>query len=355
MTLPLDRFECAEQVGGIMTAVLDNGPARGSRVAFVNTGGGLRYTVALDRGADLVHAACNEHSLCYLSPNGLKPPSHAYHAGDDWLDGWPGGLLTTCGPVYFGHPRQEDGVKTNLHGHFSNSPAEVRSIVNPRPHAGEEELAIEAIIRDARVYGPNVETCRTIRSALGQNTIALSDMTVNRNNAVCPFGIMYHVNFGWPLLDRGARAVLSGDVQLWPDEMQTAPVPSDVNELKNVPAPSSRFRGVASRGCVVTPRADRDGLAHVGMINDKLGIAVELAYPVKQLPRITVWQHYAPGMYVTGIEPMVGTPFGRDAEPEHHQTLEPGELRETGLTIRVHATRKAIAAFAKHDGPLTRA
>ena len=39
------------QLGGIETAVLDNGAGRGVRVAWVNTGSPLRFKVVLDRAA----------------------------------------------------------------------------------------------------------------------------------------------------------------------------------------------------------------------------------------------------------------------------------------------------------------
>jgi hypothetical protein len=57
-------------------------------------------------------------------------------------------------------------------------------------------------------------------------------------------------------------------------------------------------------------------------------------------------------MYVCGIEPMVGTPFGRQAEPDHAMTLRPGQSRRTELTLRVHSDARAIARFAKADRSL---
>lgn len=54
-----DKFELIHQVGGIRTATFDwpdAGGAPGCRVALVDTGSGLRFTVALDRGGDIVEA-----------------------------------------------------------------------------------------------------------------------------------------------------------------------------------------------------------------------------------------------------------------------------------------------------------
>ena len=47
------------QIGGIETSVLDNGPGKGTRIAWVNTGTGLRYKVVIDRGLDIVDAFYN--------------------------------------------------------------------------------------------------------------------------------------------------------------------------------------------------------------------------------------------------------------------------------------------------------
>ena len=46
----------SQQLGGIETSVLDNGAGRGVRIAWINTGTGLRYKVVLDRGMDILDA-----------------------------------------------------------------------------------------------------------------------------------------------------------------------------------------------------------------------------------------------------------------------------------------------------------
>jgi len=350
MSFPIDRFECVEQVGGIQTAVLDNGPARGQRVALVQTGAGLRYTVALDRGADLVHAHHNEHSLAYLTQNRIKAPSHAHHTGQDWLYGWPGGMVTTCGPRQFGDDRVEEGRPTNLHGHYSNQPAEITELVNPDPHLGQTAMRIGAIVRDTRGYGPNLQTHRQITSTLGENHVTLIDHTLNRDPYRNLFGLLYHINLGWPLLDDGARLILRGAIKPWPDEAQLAVLPDEPNGYKRIIAPHDSFIGERSRGFICTPRTDGDGLAHIGIANPRIGLALEITFEVDQLPRVMVWQHLGPGMYVCGLEPMVGTPHGSDREPDHVEHIEPGQTRTTGLVLRVHTDANALDAY---DGDLT--
>lgn len=351
MNLPTDRFENVHQVGGITSATLNNGPGRGSRIAQVNTGAGLRYTVALDRGADLVEAHHNQHALAYLTQNRTKPPSHAVHRDAEWLVNWPGGLLTTCGPEHFGHPREEATGPSPLHGRYSNQPAEVEMLVNPDPHQNKHEMLISAITRDTRGYGPNLEVRRMIQSVLGENRIRLFDQTTNRDPVPNAFGLLYHMNFGWPLLDEGSRLILSGRIDPWPDAMQEAPLPDDVDGYKHVLGPQADWAD-KSRGCIITPEADDQGNAHVGVMNESLQLAVEIAFPVRHVPRVMVWQHYAPGMYVCGMEPMVGTPFGAATEPEHALTLEPGETRPTEVLITVHSDPESLRLFAGYDQPL---
>jgi len=122
---PARLYDNVHQLGGIITGTFDTpaysqgmgSSALPTRVAMFNTGSGLRFTVALDRGGDIVDAFYNQHSLTYLSPVGLRPPMPAAHvAPTAWLNNFAVGLLTTCGPRYIGGPREEDGIQTTQHG-----------------------------------------------------------------------------------------------------------------------------------------------------------------------------------------------------------------------------------------------
>ena len=64
------KFINSSQIGGIDSYIIDAGSARGVRALCVNTGGGLRYRVLLDRGADIDQAFFNQHSLTFLSHKG---------------------------------------------------------------------------------------------------------------------------------------------------------------------------------------------------------------------------------------------------------------------------------------------
>jgi len=352
-----DKFENIHQLGGIRTGTLDSGG--GVRVALVDTGAGLRFTVALDRGGDIVDARYNQFALAYLTPNELLPPSHAYHTGIEWLHGWAGGLVTTCGPQYIGGPREEDGVKTSLHGRHSNQPAVVEQIINPDPQHGKLDMLIGMRVRDSRMFGPVIEVRRTIRCTLGEPEILIEDEVTNRGNTRTAHNWLYHCNLGYPLLDEGARFIYRGRAQYWvipPPPGQTLLQPLDaarMNRLKRVPGPLREHAGFGERGLIVEVSPDRKGICHVGLLNRRIGLGLELSYPAKALPRMANWQHFGPrGSYVTGLEPFCGSLLGKalDTHRAAEQHLEPGESRRYWLKIRVLATKQEQQNLASHDG-----
>ena len=105
----IDKFIHPAQIGSIEACTIDQGAARGGRTLLVNTGGGLRFRVLVDRGLDIDQAFFNQHSLTFLSHKGVTPPTRALDRGLDWLKGFPVGLLTSCGPFNTGSPCEDDG------------------------------------------------------------------------------------------------------------------------------------------------------------------------------------------------------------------------------------------------------
>ena len=97
-TFDTDKFIHPAQVGGIESYTIGDGPARGVRALCVNTGGGLRYRILVDRGLDIDQAFVHQHSLAFLTHKGVTQPTRGLDRGLDWLKSFPGGLLTSCGP-----------------------------------------------------------------------------------------------------------------------------------------------------------------------------------------------------------------------------------------------------------------
>lgn len=358
----LAKFENALQLGGIRTGTLDSPGAGGGnpvRVAFVDTGAGLRFTVALDRGGDIIDATYNQYPLAWLSPNGLLPPNPSYHSGIEWLRGWAGGLVTTCGPEYVGGPREENGSMTSLHGRYSSQAAQIEAIHNPDPHRNHHEMELSLLVHDSRFFGPAYEIRRKIRCTLGVSEILIEDTVTNRGNTRAPHHWLYHCNLGWPLLDEGARFVYRGKSEYWtvpppPGQDILQPLSEDgMNALKRVPAPLPEHEGAGERGLIVDTEPEADGWCRIGLINDAIKLGLEISYPSESLPRMANWQHYGPGgSYVSGLEPFSGSLLGkaRDKHKLAEQFLEPGETKSYQLRFRVLTDANTLADLAKCDG-----
>jgi galactose mutarotase-like enzyme len=342
----LDKVGAIQQIGGIETAVLDNGPARGSRIAWVNTGGGLRYKVAIDRGLDIADAFYNQHSLVWLSRGGLTGPRPDAHSGLEWLRTFAGGLMTTCGLTHIGGPESDENESRGLHGRFSNIPAAVESVLQPDPASGRMEMSMTALVRESKVFGPHLELRRTITSRLGEPAVTIHDEVINSGNEPCPHMLLYHCNFGWPLVDEGTEIVYKGACRSRGMDFDNELFCKGHNYKKCL-APLESHRGAGEACGFIDAVADADGFCHVGLVNHKLNLAVKMTYPRRSLPALTNWQHWGPGEYVCGLEPGTNPPIGQNCARRRGELilLEPGEKRSYELRIQVLVGSEPICKF----------
>ena len=346
-----DKVGNITQIGGIETSVLDNGLGRGPRIAWVNTGAGLRYKVVIDRGLDIVDAFYNESSLAWLSHAGVTAPRPDANRGLEWLYSFSGGLLTTCGLTHVGGPETDQFGERGLHGRISNIPAAVESIVQPDLRAGKLTMSITGVVKESRVFGPSLELRRTISSTLGEPTVRIRDVVTNVGNTPTPHMILYHCNYGWPLVDEGTEILCKGDWVSRGLEMDNAVFNDKRNYRKcSRPLPSHKAGG---EGCAfIDAAADRKGICTAGLHNRRLGLALVLKYSKKQLPWLSNWQHWGPGEYVTALEPGTNPPIGQ-AKARQQKTLihiAPGKSRTYDLEMSILTDKGQIAEFRKAAG-----
>lgn len=334
------------QLGGIETAVLDNGTGRGVRIAWINTGAGLRYKVILDRAMDIAQAFYQEHSLSWISQVGITPPAPFSDQGIDWLRTFTGGLLTTCGLSHVGGPEEDEHGKRGLHGRISNAPAEIVSIKQPDPLVGDMDMHISGIIRESNVFGPNLLLKRTISGTLGSPYLKIHDEVVNQSNTSVPHMLLYHINFGYPLIDEGSLIVWNGTWQARDGDPNNRIFNSD-NDFKSCPSPMEEHNGSGEDVAFIDPAADAEGACTAGIYNQNLGFAFKLEFLKKQLPWLINWQHWGENEYVTALEPGTHPPIGQAKAREEGSLimLEPGERRYYDLSFEVLNTDKEIKNF----------
>jgi hypothetical protein len=341
-----DKISNHAQLGGIETSVIDNGPGRGNRIAWINTGAGLRYKVIIDRAMDIGEAFYNQHSLAWLSHSGITTPERFSDKGIDWLRTFGGGLLTTCGLSHVGGPEIDAFGERGLHGQVSNMPAEIESIIQPAPHEGELGMSITGIIRESRIFGPSLELKRTISGTLGQAVIKIHDEIINRGNSPAPLMILYHCNFGWPLADEGAEIIWKGNWKSRFDEDKHT-IFRKGNNFHTCPAPLDEHSATGEEVAFIDIAADSSGNCTCGIHNPQLGIALALRFQKKQLPWLTNWQHWGKGEYVTGLEPGTNPPIGQAKAREQNELIHiaPGERRTYDLQVEVLYNKQDLDLF----------
>ena len=130
-----------------------------------------------------------------------------------------------------------------------------------------------------------------------------------------------------------------------------------IQRYKRVPGALGEHRGGGERCLLMQLKPDRHGISRAALVNPRLKLAVELAWPADCLPRFCNWQHFGPkGCYVTALEPYAGSLLGSATDPDQaaaKQQLKPGQTRRYQLTFTVHNNAAGLQKLMKHDGPVT--
>jgi hypothetical protein len=336
------------QAGGVREAVLQDGTARGVRVAQFETGSGLSFDVLLDRGMDIGAARYRGAALSWASATGPAHPAYAEREGLGWLRTFHGGLLAGCGLTTAGAPSVDEGQALGLHGRLNQIPAEGTWVDGVWRGEGDEasyEMWARGRMRQAVVFGENVTLTRRVSARLGESRITIRDVVVNEGYATVPHMLLYHCNFGFPLLDAGTELIAPSRTVTPRDAVAAAGI-DDYNTYEGPTA------GYAEQCYYHEMATDGDGYVTVCLANRGFdggaGLGAYLRYKQDTLPRFTQWKQVGQGDYVTGLEPANCLVEGRDKDRARGilQFLEPGETREYLLEIGVLDGAAEIDAMA---------
>jgi hypothetical protein len=333
------RIGRIEQIGGIRRLHWSEGKEAGTEAIQVRTGAGLTFYVHPSRGLDIGLAEFAGTPLSWQSPNGDVHPAYYEQAGTGWLRTAAGGLLMTCGLTQAGSPGIDNGEPLGLHGRIHHTPARQVSAAGCW-NDDEYEMNISGIVEEAAIFGHFLRLTRQIRARLGENRISITDTVENAGFAPAPHMMLYHWNFGFPLLDE--------KVQLHFPAARTQPrdegVPLDGYDRWAVPDPSAVERVYYHTAI----EADEAGRAHVRIrqplfpvAGGQIDVQVRLSWSTDTLPHWVQWRMPGAGTHVLGIEPANCFVEGRTAERARGTlvTLAPGEKRtyqlELDITTRI--------------------
>jgi hypothetical protein len=307
------------QLAGVTRYRLQDGLEKGVEILDVRTGSGFRFCVSPSRGMDITFAEHNGRPLCWNSSTGVVHPAFYEAQNLGWLRGFYGGLLTTCGLQSFGPDCEDEAEYYGLHDRASYLPAtHVRVFEN---WVGENyEIAVEGTMRQTRVFGPNLSLTRRISTTLGASTLRVTDRIVNDGFESSPLVILYHCNFGFPVVSQNS-IIRAPSFKCEPRD-ETAQAGTD-NWMK-LEAPQTGF---AEQVYFHDMTPDENGKVRAEIWNEKLQFGAFVEYSRAQLPHFTQWKMMGAGNYVNGLEPS-NAPLASRAQLRARNLLpiiEPGE------------------------------
>jgi hypothetical protein len=306
---------------------LTQGLGRGMRAVDVSTGAGLQYTVLPDRGMDISLTTFKGVNLVYLTPNTESAPAFYEPQGIGWLRTFNGGLLTTCGLTHLGLPTVDNGETLGLHGRYSTQPAKQFADISEL-NGSQPCYRLKGTVEEAMLLGDKLRLEREITSFQGENRILITDFITNFGFQKSPYTILYHFNFGYPLLSEHTLLEIDKCATQPRDKASEA----GIETCTQLHAPAESYQ---EQVFFHTLQADEQQFASVRLKNPELGIALTVRIHTPALPYLTQWKMLGYGDYVLGIEP--SNVFCQSREVLRKQDklpfLEPGEVTTNRIEL----------------------
>jgi len=333
-------FGSLQQVAGLKRFTYQEGKADGLEAVECRTGTGLRYHVLLSRGMDIGLCEYRGIPIHFRSAVGESSPKYFEATGDEWLRNFGGGLLVTCGLNYLGAPDTDQGESLGLHGRISNTPAEEVSL-DSIWNGDECTFLVKGKTREAKTLSSHLLISRKISSKLGENKIILQDTISNEGFHQSPLMLLYHINIGYPLLDKESR-LYAPSLQVIPRDKQAE---KGMDRYNYYSAPEINYPDTVFYHQLKT---DATGWSRAAFINSEKNLGIYIYYDSRYLPHFIQWKFLEMGNYVTGMEPSNCLLEGRSKERKQRNLvyLEPGEKQviqlELGLLISSDDLEKEI-------------
>jgi peroxiredoxin len=332
--------------------ILHGGKQEGVEVIEVNNGK-LRFDVVPTRGMSIQEVVMGDLRLGWDSP--VKGLVHSKfinlesRQGLGWLEGF-NEWMVRCGLEFFGAPGTDEFIDNTgnkatmdltLHGKICNTPASTVEVIVEREKP--YRITVRGRVDETLLHGPKLDILTGVSTVPGTAELQISDKITNRSAVEQEFGILYHGNYGPPLMEKGAR--FFGPVkQVTPINEHAA---ADVSEYDLYPAAKAGF---PEQVYCLQLWADDNGRTKVMLRNAASDKAVSMAFSVKELPYFTLWKNpvaHEDG-YVTGLEPGTGFPRNRSIERKFGRVpkLAPHQSRSFTIDFALHTGEKEVHAVA---------
>ena len=289
-----------DQIAGIRESVLLRGRGEQMHIAEFYNAAGLRFTVVPDRCMDVFDFSYKGVNLSFQSKNGLTSPQAYTPADGEFAEQWPGGMLVTCGLDNVGGHAVRGGVFPT-HGRISHVPA--KTFGTSTCWEGEDYiLRASGEVHQTKMYSRHLSIRRTIKTGLNDKTVKLHDVITNFEAEDEPYMLLYHFNFGYPLLQADSCV---------------AATPAQVTPMTGLSAdPVHMMAPVDGRGEELYFRSYAPGRACGVIYNERLELGAYVAFDTRNLPNMVQWKKMKSHDYVLALEPCNTFGINRDEAAE---------------------------------------
>lgn len=316
------------QVMGIKDYVFNSGKAKGVRAFDIKNGKCLEMTVLADKCMDIPYLSYKGVNIGFASKTGICAPE--FYAEDKlkgFLKCFNAGFLTTCGLTYMGSACEDEGQELGLHGPIANVPAENVG-ADMRWQDDTAHMTVSGTMREACVFGEYLTLERKLSMNSAENKITLHDRIENRGQRVEPLMLLYHINFGYPMLNSCTKVYTNMD--------------------KITPRDETARKGIDTANDFSAPVVDYDEQVFLHTMSDsscreasalvhnrELGLAVELRFDPTALPWLNHWKCPRAGDYALGLEPGTCNVSGRAKAKQDNilKYIRPGEILDFDIEV----------------------
>ena len=307
-----------EQVYGVRRLIIDEGNARGVAVYQVTTAGGLEFEVLPDTGLDIGHLRYKGVNISYTTKNGYDSPVRFLPVHDEFGRYFPGGMLFTCGLLSAGPENVDaEGMFHPLHGRFHGLSAK-----GLYGYAEGENIFVGGEIRETMQGKYCFSVKRKYTVPVWGSELTIDDEITNLTPEPVEYMMLYHMNFGWPMLSE--KAVLE-----FPEKRKVTPrTPYAEKGLSKQCEFCKPVDGEEEQ--VFFNEMESEAFARLR--NPELGITAELSWSLDTLPILAQWKNMKSSDYVLGLEPSTCYIMGRERESKEGRMmrLEPfGSVRNS--------------------------
>ena len=323
---------------------LHGGKQEGSTLLTITTDN-LEVSIIPTRGMDIYEMKSGDVRYGWKSPvDEIVNPAYMnleMRNGLGWLDGF-NEMMVRCGYEWTGHPGEENGRLMSLHGRAGNTPASrvIVTIDDLPPHA----IHLKGLIKENTFKLSALETQTQLTLVPGEKAIHIHDELTNNSDYDRDYQIIYHSNFGMPILEEGAKfSAPAKEISPFNEYAKAG--------LKTWQTYLAPTKGYDEMVFNLIPFTDKDGKTTAMLHNKAANKGVAISFNTHQLPALTLWKNtdtVSQG-YVTGIEPGTSYAYPRQIERKQGRvkTLAPYGKQAFDLTYQVMTTADEVTGVQK--------